>query len=185
MKNILNSKKCLDNLSVISNEIDDIKNFLEAFYGEDYSDDKCDTCNDNSVGLSVYHYLINQIKSNELDIIEKMYSIFGDDLLVIIDGGLLNKEDILTRKVSFKKKKMPSLWFSIKTFLKSVPKVLFSSLRKGDGFFADKKTQKQRLSICKTCIQYQEGRCLLCTCYMKHKVKLKHAQCADEENKKW
>ena len=185
MKNILNHKKCLENLSVLSEEIEDVRIFLESFYGEEFSKEKCQTCDEASVGLSVYHYLLNQIKSRETENILKMYKIFGDDLLVIIDGGLLSKEDIVANDIKFKKIKLPSFWFSIKSFCNSILGNIFKSLKNRDGFFADEKTQKQRLAICKTCTKYQDGKCVLCTCPMNRKVKLKHESCADKDNKKW
>jgi hypothetical protein len=46
-----------------------------------------------------------------------------------------------------------------------------------DILFYDKKLQKQRLDICRSCSYYQKSKCKLCGCFMPLKTRIKEISC--------
>ena len=131
--------------------------------------------------MNSYNFLLNIIKSRSKKDIKKVFSIFGDDLLIVSEEyGTSSKDQIVSGEHVWKMEKK-SFWFSIKTFCNFLIRLFFKS--KGSKFYVSKKLRERRAAICRSCPHYNpiNKTCKICTCYIKQKVKFEIEECALKE----
>jgi hypothetical protein len=179
--NILTPKLAYEKRNELAKADSGIDHLLKYFLDKD---GKCKECDEGTLSLSLYNYIINELKSNRKAGSIKLLGCFDDDMEICIDGSQYSKIDAVTTDFIVKDTS-PCFPTKVKNFIVSMIGILFKSIKHRDGFIAEKKEQKRRSAICRSCRKYnpQLESCNLCGCPIADKVKYKYSECPNKPNK--